>query len=162
VAVEVPVPVDWYDAGKLTDDTPAAVAGVAGAYPHAAPGYGPLMAAAALAFPHDGGLFAAALTVAAQQVKRPAVRVVVLGHGGLFTGKRLDPAHEALLLHTVNWQLRRDERLPADVPDDQKWRYPRADLGRREFWTWALATVFGFPALTLYVGFIALMVRRLR
>ena len=54
-------------------------------------------------FPFDHGLSAAMVTLAARQVKRPTVRVVVYGHGGLFTGKKLEPANETLLLDTCNW-----------------------------------------------------------
>ncbi len=158
VAVETKVPVDWFDPPA---DAVAALAGSPGAY-SGPTGFGPGFPAAALALPFDGGLTAAALTVAADKVKRPTVRVVVLGHGGLFTGKRLDPGQETLLLDTVNWQLDRDDRLPHDVSDDQKWRFPRVDLSPREFRVWWLATLVGLPALTVYFGLIILMVRKVR
>jgi hypothetical protein len=143
VAVETPIPVDWLDQDKAT-------------------GFGPASAAAAAALPFDHGLSAAVVSAAAEVVKRPTVRIVALGHGGLFTGKRLDPAAETLLLHAVNWQLRRDDRLPAEVADGDKWRFPRVDLSARQFRVWHLATFLGLPALIAYFGMIALMVRKVR
>jgi hypothetical protein len=164
VAVETPVPADWFDRTELpASGVPSAAAvGVAGAYPTAPPGLGAEYPAAALVLPFDGGLYAAGLTLAAEKVKRPTVRIVALGHGGLFTGKRLDPAQQTLLLDTLNWQLHRDDRLPAEVPDEKKWRYPRADLSPREFFAWRWLTFAGLPLLTAYVGLIALMVRKVR
>jgi hypothetical protein len=164
VAVETPVPADWFDpTGLPTDALPTAAAvGSAGAYLATPAGLKDHYPTAALALPFGGGLYAAGLTLAAQQVERPTVRVVALGHGGLFTGNKLDPAQQTLLLHTLNWQLHRDGRLPADVPEGQKWRYPRADLTEREFFAWRWLTFAGLPLLTAYVGLIALMVRKVR
>lgn len=164
VAVETPVPADWFDPTGLPKAAlpTAAAVGVAATYPNIPAGLGDQYPAAALVLPFDGGLYAAGLTLAAEQVKRPTVRIVALGHGGLFTGKQLDPAQQTLLLHTLNWQLRRDDRLPADVPDDKKWRYPRADLTEREFFAWRWLTFAGLPLVTVYVGLIALMVRKVR
>ena len=90
------------------------------------------------------------------------MRVVVLGHGGLFTGKQLPPAQETLLLHSLNWQLKRDDRLPADVPDEQKWRYPRVDLGPSGYRAWRWGTFVGLPLAVAYVGVLALMARKVR
>ncbi|HVK18396.1 MAG TPA: hypothetical protein VM533_15780 [Fimbriiglobus sp.] len=164
VAVETPVPADWFEPTSLPSHAQptAAAVGVAAAYPNAPRGLAAGYPAAALALRLDGGLLAAGLTLAAQKVERPTVRVVALGHGGLFTGSQLDPAQQTLLLHTLNWQLHRDDRLPADVPDDKKWRYPRADLSGREFFAWRWLTFAGLPLLTAYVGLIALMVRKVR
>jgi hypothetical protein len=164
VAVETPVPADWFDPTGLPEASlpVAAVAGVAGAHPTVPAGLGPQYPLAALALPLDGGLYAAGLTLAADAVKRPTVRVVAYGHGGLFTGRQLDPAQQTLLLHTLNWQLRRDDRLPADVPDEKKWRYPRADLSEREFFAWRWLTFAGLPLLIAYLGLITLMVRKVR
>ena len=164
MAVETPVPADWFEPTSLPSHAQptAAAVGVAAAYPNAPRGLAAGYPAAALALRLDGGLLAAGLTLAAQKVERPTVRVVALGHGGLFTGSQLDPAQQTLLLHTLNWQLHRDDRLPADVPDDKKWRYPRADLSGREFFAWRWLTFAGLPLLTAYVGLIALMVRKVR
>ena len=98
----------------------------------------------------------------AERVKRPTVRVVVLGHGGLFTGTKLPPAQEALLLDSLNWQLKRGDRLPVDVSDEQKWRYPRAELGPTTLRAWRWGTSLGLPLLVAYVGILALMVRKVR
>ncbi|HET6572982.1 MAG TPA: hypothetical protein VFG68_05215, partial [Fimbriiglobus sp.] len=164
VAVETPVPADWFDpTGLPVYALPrAAAVGVAAVYPNAPAGLGEAYPTAALALPLDKGLLAAGLTLAARKVERPTVRIVALGHGGLFTGKRLDPAQQTLLLHTLNWQLRRDDRLPTDMPENEKWRYPRADLSGREFFAWRWLTFAGLPLLTAYFGLIALMVRKVR
>lgn len=189
VAIEVPVPIDWYDApddaytGLIggaaaimelpvgpSPNEPAAVAGLTGGavtirHPVVArmyPGFGPSLLPAAFAMPFDGGLYAALLTAAERQKPRPSVRVVVFGHGGLFTGKKLDPAQETLLLHSLNWQLKREDRLPHDVADEQKWRYPRANLTPREFTIWRWGTFVGLPLVVVYFGLIALMIRKVR
>jgi len=144
VAVEVKVPVDWFD--SPTDPT----------------AFGKHYAVAAALAPTDFGLYAIGMTLAGEAVKRPTVRVVALGHGGIFTGEKLDPGQEVLLLSCLNWQLKRDDRLPSDVPDEQKWRYPRADLTQREFFVWWWATFLGLPVLTIYFGLITLMIRKVR
>ena len=72
------------------------------------------------------------------------------------------PAAETLLLDAVNWQLHRDDRLPTEVADADKWRFPRVDLSARQFRVWHLATFLGLPALVAYFGMIALMVRKVR
>lgn len=146
VAVETKVPADWFD--PATEDPAKDLAA----------NYGP----AALSLPFGGGLYAAGLALAAERVKRPTVRVVVLGHGGLFTGKELPPAQETLLLHSLNWQLQRDERLPADVPDEAKWRYPRVELSAAAQRAWRWGTSLGLPLLVAYVGILALMARKVR
>lgn len=92
----------------------------------------------------------------------PPVRIVALGSGGLFTGRRLEPANEALLMHAVNWQLRRDDRLPHELDDAAKWRFPRVDLTPRQFRLWHLAAFVGLPAVVVYFGILTLMARRLR
>ena len=48
----------------------------------------------------------------------------------LFVGKKLEPAQETLLVDTLNWQLKRDDRLPKD--EAVKWEYPRANLTSQE------------------------------
>ncbi len=190
VAVEVPVPIDWYDPppdaftgivgggaavmelpARKAADEPQALAGLTGAAaPHARvpvatrmfPGFGPSITAAAFTMPFDGGLYAALVTAAERQQERPTVRVVAVGHGGMFTGNKLDPAQETLLLHTLNWQLRREDRLPKDVPDEEKWRYPRAGLTPSEFTIWRWSTFAILPLVVVYFGLITLMFRKLR
>jgi hypothetical protein len=94
--------------------------------------------------------------------KRPVVRIAAFGHGGLFIGKELDVGREALLLHTVNWQLKRDDALPHEVTDEQKWRFPRVALDQKSQNYWLWGTVAGIPLLVGFFGLIALMLRRLR
>jgi hypothetical protein len=146
VAIETKVPADWFDPESKDD-----AKGLAANY-----------ALAAMALPFDGGLYAAGLALAAERVKRPIVRVVVLGHGGLFTGKQLPPAQETLLLHSLNWELKRDDRLPTDVADEAKWRYPRVELTPASLRAWRWGTSLGLPLLVAYVGILALMARKVR
>src|SRR5205085_11021229 len=113
-AVEVPVPADWLEPKLAAAQAAAAVGG--GAF---APG-----GTADVVL--DPAKYSAAVP-ADKRPDPPTVRVVALGHGGLFVGKKLEPAQERLLLHTLNWQLKRDDRLPQDKPAGEKWQYPRVD-----------------------------------
>jgi hypothetical protein len=141
VALEVPVPAEWV----RTD------------------GFDDRQKIAALLPLFDGGLDAALLTIAADMGSpRPRVRLVVLGHGGMFTGRKLDPANETLLLHAVDWQLRRTERLPKDLPDAQKWRYPRVALDDRQLTLWRYGAVLGLPLVCGVLGTVVLMARKVR
>lgn len=109
-----------------------------------------------------GGLSTFGLALEGMLQDRPKVRIVSYGHGGLFTGEKLTPGQETLLLHTLNWQLRRDERLPSTPSDDEKWRYPRVELTSRETAAWRLGTLLGLPIACAVFGLIVLMVRRVR
>lgn len=149
VAVEVPVPIDWMPEASLPK--------VDGTLPIT-----DQVELSAVLPVFDGGISAAMMGVVGTEVDRPIVRVAAYGHGGLFTGNQLDPAAETLLVHTVNWMLNRDDRLPEDVPDEQKWRFPRTDLSSRAFTIWACATVIGLPLLCFYFGSIVYMLRRMR
>jgi hypothetical protein len=144
VAVESSVPADWFDKPdaklKTTD----------------------FLAASAFALPFDMGLSAAMMHLSSDAVVRPKVRLVVLGHGGLFNGNALDPAQETLLLHTLNWQLKRDAALPAEATDATRWQFPRADLTAKDFFVWRWATFLGLPAAIAVLGLIALMIRKVR
>lgn len=140
VAVEVPVPAEWVRTEGFPEQQKVV----------------------ALLPVFDGGLAAALLSVAADEKPRPWVRVVAFGHGGLFAGKKLDPANESLLLHAVNWQLRRADRLPKDAPDADKWRYPRVDLTDRELTLWRYGAVLGLPLLCGFLGTVVLMARKVR
>ena len=163
LAVETRVPVEWLDPEGISPkaNPAAALAGPAGVYSTSPPGYGVLMAASAISLPFDGGLMAALVTLAAQQEKVKTVRVVAIGHGGLFTGKKLDPGSETLLLHSCNWLLKRDDRLPADLPEAARWHYPRSDVSAPGIvlW-WALAA--GLPVLAVCFGLLAFIVRKVR
>ena len=140
VAVEVPVPAEWVAAEPYPDQQKVA----------------------ALLPVLDGGLSALGMTLVANAKDRPTVRVVAYGHGGLFTGDKLTPAQETLLLHTVNWQLRREDRLPVDTATEEKWRFPRAGLSAREYAAWRWGTFLGLPLVCVYFGLIVLMVRKVR
>lgn len=148
VALEAPLPVEWYDADYTSHKEAAALAG-----------------------PFDGGLLAACLTARAQvqpdretntlapQTDRKAGRLVVIGQGGVFTGKQLSPATEQLLLHSCNWLLKRDDRLPRT---DAEWKYPRLQAEGREGFLWKYGPFLWLPALFLYLGLIVWIVRRVR
>jgi hypothetical protein len=89
------------------------------------------------------------------------VRLAVIGQGDVFVGGELPPVKERLFLQTANWLLGRDDALPrADHP----WSYPRVDLEAdspdERLWLWG--TCLGLPALSAYLGFVVLLVRRLR
>jgi hypothetical protein len=103
------------------------------------------------------------LTRAAEEGDRPTQRTVVFGSGSVFTGKDLSPVQEKVLLHTVNWLTRREDRLPrpasADNPD---WHYPRVALSDRDRILWRLGTIVGLPLAVAYVGLIVTMRRRMR
>jgi hypothetical protein len=148
VAVEGSMPVEWYNS-EFAD----------------------YRKAAALAGPLDGGLLAATLTARAAvepdretksivpQKQRATGRLVVIGQGGLFSGKQLSPAHEQLLLHTANWLLARDERLPRT---DAEWSYPRVERDEKQGFLWRYGPFLGLPAAFLYLGLIVWIVRRVR
>ena len=140
VAVEVPVPAEWI----------------------IPPPYPEQQQLAAILPVFDGGLSALGITLVAEQTSRPTVRILVYGHGGLFTGKQLSPGAKTLLLHSVNWLLRRDDRLPQDAPEAKKWRYPRVELSEREYVAWRWGTFLGMPLLCIYLGLIVLMLRKIR
>lgn len=148
VAVESTLPAEWYD-----KDIPG------------------LRATAAVSTPLDGGLMAAGLTARAAftrdaasnilvpQTERKTGRLIVIGNGGVFTGGQLAPANEQLLLHSCNWLLRRDERLPRT---DAAWSYPRLDRDDRANFLWRNGATYGLPLLFLYLGLIVWIVRRVR
>src|SRR5262249_44710265 len=74
---------------------------------------------------------------------RPMVRIAAFGHGGLFVGKELSPAQEQLLLSTINWQLHRDELLPRDVPEKDRWQFPRLAMSEQTKKLWHLGAFIG-------------------
>src|SRR5262245_4144418 len=148
VAIEAPIPVEWFDKD-----------------------YGGVRGTAALTNRLDAGLLAACLTAKAAlsndrdtkalvpQTERKTGRLVVIGHGGIFTGKQLSPAHEQLLLHTTNWLLNRDDRLPRTSAE---WSYPRVHRDERDSFLWKYGPFLGLPAFFLYLGLIVWIVRRVR
>lgn len=148
VAAEVPVPTEWVNPKAEVFQRLAAAVVAAGPL---GPGL-PLGVTAGLISPDD-----------LAGSNRKTVRVAVFGHGGLFNGPKLDAGQEALLLGTVNWQLRREERMPAtDLPESARWQYPRVPLSAQQRAFWSLGAWLGLPAVVAYVGLLAFMLRRLR
>ena len=140
IAVKVPVPAEWV---------------IPAPYPEQ-------QQLAAILPLFDGGLSALGMTLVADKTPRPTVRILVYGHGGLFTGKQLSPGTETLLLHSVNWLLGRDDRLPQDAPESEKWRYPRVELSDRAYVAWRWGAFLGLPLVCIYLGLIVLMLRKIR
>ncbi|MCU0704233.1 MAG: hypothetical protein MUF18_09690 [Fimbriiglobus sp.] len=143
-AAEVPVPAEWIDPKAAALQAAAVMAGgVVGLPP---------------------GVASAVMTPDAFADKPSArtARVAVFGHGGFFVGQKLDPGQEALLISTVNWQLRRDDQLPKPVADAEKWRYPRVSLDDKQRQYWQVAGAAGLPLLAAFFGVVALMFRRRR
>ncbi len=114
--------------------------------------------------PFPVGVAVEAKLPAAWGVSPPkTVRVAAVGQGGFFTGKELPPAQETLMLDTINWLLGRDDYLPQE---GKAWSYPRVALDEsahpRERTEWLLGARLGLPVLCAYLGFVVLLVRRLR
>jgi hypothetical protein len=89
----------------------------------------------------------------------PTVRVVAIGHGGVFAGGELSPAKEELAVNTMNWLLGRDDQLPQA---GHQWRYPRVELGEKEFFLWRWVGWLGLPVVFTYLGLVVLLARRVR
>jgi hypothetical protein len=147
VALETPIPAEWIDE-KL--------AGVQGSSAIAAAAGGLGLAASTLML--DASVFAEPGTLK----DRPTVRIAAYGHGGLFTGNELSPGQEQLLLATVNWQLRRDDRLPQDPAVAGPWSFPRLSVSPGVAALWRTVIGFVLPAACLYFGILALSARRFR
>jgi hypothetical protein len=90
---------------------------------------------------------------------RPDVRVAAIGHGGIFMGPALSPTKQEVLLDVCNWLLGRDDLLARDRP---VWQYPRLQLSDTSEALWQWGTRLGLPVLFVYLGFVVLLVRRLR
>ncbi len=150
VALEAPIPPEWADS---RDQVPS----------H--------RTAAAAVLSLDGGLTAGLVTASSllekdrrtldlvPQSSPKTARLAVIGSGGVFIGEELSPAHEQLLLHTCNWLLKREDRLPKT---DAAWSYPRTDLAESGRFYWQWGPLVGLPAVFLYVGVMVLMIRRVR
>lgn len=152
-AIERAVPAEWFlskdSAQKVTEQAAATVGGAIGSWG----GLTPLVV--------EPELYANLLKPE-DRPKSPTVRVAVYGHGGLIAGRALDPAHEKLIVHTLNWQLKRDDRLPKDLPAEAKWQYPRVTLDEKQSLYWRLGTAIGLPMLCAYFGVLMLMMRKVR
>ena len=90
----------------------------------------------------------------------PTERLIVFGSGNLFSGPKLEPAQEKLLLHSANWLTGREDRLPS--ADEPAWSFPRVEMSDRELTLWRLGTLIGLPLIVVYCGVMVMMVRRLR
>jgi hypothetical protein len=152
-AIERNVPAEWFlskeSAQKVTEQAAATVGGAIGSWG----GLSPLVV--------EPELYANLLKPE-DRPKTPTVRVAVYGHGGLIAGRTLDPAHEKLIIHTLNWQLKRDDRLPKDLPAEAKWQYPRVKLDEKQSLYWRIGTAVGLPMLCAYLGVLMLMLRKVR
>lgn len=146
-AVQVPVPVEWLDPK------------VGAAYAVAAVGGGAFLPGGAAEAVLDPAKYTAAVPPG-KRADPPTVRIAAYGNGGLFVGKKLEPAQEKLLLDTVNWQLKRDDRLPKD--EGAKWEYPRVNLTPQQFTLWRWGAFLGLPLLCFYAMMVVLMLRRIR
>lgn len=91
--------------------------------------------------------------------KPATVRVAALGHGGVFMEPKLSPMKEKLLLDTTNWLLGRDDLLTSGTIT---WQYPRVAVSERDQQLWLWGTRLGMPLAFGYLGFLVLLVRRLR
>jgi hypothetical protein len=118
-------------------------------------------------------------STAAQDQK---TRIVVIGHGGVFTGDDLSNKQEAvkekLLLDCCNWLVGRDdllgrdesvskEQLPKTEAQVRIRKYPRVTLSdnpivnRRELTLWYLGTQWGLPLFFGCLGAAVFFTRRL-
>lgn len=139
VAVESPLPTEWFDKD-----------------------FGGLRGTAATIDPLGGSLLSAALTAQskfAPEEQRRSGRLAVIGSGGIFTGKQLSPASEQLLLHTCNWLLQRDERLPKT---EQTWQYPRLHREEQATFGWKYGPIVFLSSTFLFLGVLSWLFRRVR
>jgi hypothetical protein len=121
--------------------------------------YGREQAASVLLMPLDS-ILATGVTVAANKLDRPTQRLVVFGSGNIFSGAKLEPAQEKLLLHSVNWLTGREDRLPrTDAP---AWSFPRVEMTSRDKMLWRLGTAVVLPLSVVFLGLMVTMFRRLR
>ncbi len=119
------------------------------------------IAAMLVAGPQFQKLIAGAL--ASAQSNRPkgtSSRLIVFGSGNLFSGPKLEPAQEKLLLHSANWLTGREDRMPQ--ASQAAWQFPRVEMTEREFSLWRYGTAIGLPLVAVYLGLMVTMFRRLR
>jgi hypothetical protein len=86
-------------------------------------------------------------------------RVAVIGHGGAFTGEELTPTQKQLLLDVSNWLLGRDDLL---AKEGTEWRFPRVELSPWTETLLFLVLVVGLPVLSIFLGSVVFLVRRMR
>lgn len=152
VAVEGAIPIEW------VDERPGAAAAGAAVLASATPG---LPLGAAFSACVDPGTYKGVIPER-ERPTLPTVRLAAFGHGGLFTGNTLDPATERLLLHTANWQLKRDDRLPKPAADTKPWQFPRVNLNPRDVTLLWYGASFLPPVFCGVFGVLVLMTRKVR
>lgn len=105
------------------------------------------------------GPFSVGVAVETSLDSGPPARVVVVGHGAVFSGPTLAPGTEKLLFDSCNWLLRRDDLLAEPAAT---WSYPRLERGEKSklLWLWALCA--GLPLMVMFSGTAVLLARRVR
>jgi hypothetical protein len=94
-----------------------------------------------------------------KDAKPAKVRLAAIGQGGLFVENVLPPVKEKLFLDVCNWLLGRDDLL---TKEEAHWEFPRVVLADNQQQMWEWGTRLGLPLLFAYLGFVVLLVRRLR
>jgi hypothetical protein len=88
------------------------------------------------------------------------VRVAGIGHGGVFTGTRLSPVREKLLLDSFNWLLGRDDLLAK--ANEEPWKFPRLAMSEDATKLWVIGMWVGLPLFFLVLGVGVLLKRSMR
>jgi hypothetical protein len=151
VAVETTLPITWYEEKFGAEQAASMIAAS-----HVAPGGIPIGLAVGSLTPPES--YSSGVSLKPESNPR-RVRLAAIGHGGWFSGPSLSPPNETLILHSLNWLLVRDDRLPRA---EKVWQYPRVDLSERDKFLWLWGAVAGLPALFAYLGFVVLLRRRTR
>ena len=89
----------------------------------------------------------------------PTVRVAVIGESWFLVGPDLPPVKERLVLDVCNWLLGRDDFLPSP---STPWKFPRVELSAQSQDLWLWACQLGLPGMFAYLGFVVLILRRMR
>ncbi|MCY2970068.1 MAG: hypothetical protein NTZ30_05300, partial [Planctomycetota bacterium] len=89
----------------------------------------------------------------------PTVRVAVVGESWFLVGPDLPPVKERLVLDVCNWLLGRDDFLPRP---STPWKFPRVELSAQSQNLWLWACQLGLPGMFAYLGFVVLILRRMR